>query len=196
METREQETMGRDQVDAASLSELMRQLSEQSSRLARQEVELAKAELTEKGRSLGIGVGEFGAAGLVAVLALGALTATLILALSEVVDGWLAALIVTVAYLAVAGGLALAGRKKAKEATPPAPTATRRMRRQAERTRRMSETGRQDPGADRVRIGDRSQLADTVGAGGEDRRQGAGQGEGDRGEDERAGEEPRRPPRP
>ena len=121
METREQETMGPDQVDAASLSELMRQLSEQSSRLARQEVELAKAELTEKGRSLGIGVGEFGAAGLVAALALGALTATLILALSEVVDGWLAALIVTVAYLAVAGGLALAGRKKAKEATPPAP---------------------------------------------------------------------------
>ena len=45
----------------------------------------------------------------------------MILALSEVVDGWLAALIVTVAYLAVAGGLALVGRKKAEEATPPAP---------------------------------------------------------------------------
>jgi uncharacterized membrane protein YqjE len=121
VEAREQETTGRDGVDAASLSELMRQLSEQSSQLARQEVELAKAELTEKGRSLGIGAGEFGAAGLVAVLGLGALTATLILALSEAVDGWLAALIVTVVYLAVAGALALAGRNKTREATPPAP---------------------------------------------------------------------------
>ena len=67
METREQEAMGRDQVDAASLSELMRRLREQSSLLVRQEVELAKAELAEKGRRLGIGAGEFGAAGFVAV---------------------------------------------------------------------------------------------------------------------------------
>jgi Putative Actinobacterial Holin-X, holin superfamily III len=121
MESREHEGNDRDRLDETSLSELMRQLSDQTSRLARQEVELAKAELTDKGRTLGIGLGEFGAAGLLAVLALGALTATLILALSEAVDGWLAALIVTVVYLAVAGLLALAGKRKAEEATPPAP---------------------------------------------------------------------------
>ena len=92
----------------------MRQLSDQTSRLARQEVELAKAELTDKGRTLGIGLGEFGAAGLIAVLALGALTATLILALSEAVDDWLAALIVTVVYLAVAGLLALGGQAQGR----------------------------------------------------------------------------------
>jgi uncharacterized membrane protein YqjE len=121
METREQEANDREGLDQASLSELMRQLSDQTSRLAHQEVELAKAELSEKGRTLGIGLGEFGAAGLVAVLALGALTATLILALSEAVDGWLAALIVTVVYVAVAAVLALAGKRKTEEATPPAP---------------------------------------------------------------------------
>jgi hypothetical protein len=121
MESREHEGNDRDRLDETSLSELMRQLSDQTSRLARQEVELAKAELTDKGRTLGIGLGEFGAAGLIAVLALGALTATLILALSEAVDGWLAALIVTVVYLVVAGLLALAGKRKAEEATPPAP---------------------------------------------------------------------------
>jgi membrane protein len=121
MERREHEGNDRDRLDEASLSELMRQLSDQTSRLARQEVELAKAELTDKGRTLGIGLGEFGAAGLIAVLALGALTATLILALSEAVSDWLAALIVTVVYLAVAGVLALAGKRKAEEATPPAP---------------------------------------------------------------------------
>jgi hypothetical protein len=123
METTERETTpDRDRgLDQASIAELMRQLSDQSSKLARQEVELAKAELTEKGRSLGIGLGEFGAAGLVGVLALGALTAALILALSEAVDGWLAALVVTVVYLAVAGVLALAGKRRAEEATPAAP---------------------------------------------------------------------------
>jgi hypothetical protein len=120
----EQRTTTTDRLDDASLAELMRQLSEQSSLLARREVELAKAELTAKGRSLGIGLGEFGAAGLVAVLALGALTATVILVLAEAVDAWLAALIVTVAYLAVAGVLALAGKRKAEEAAPPAPERT------------------------------------------------------------------------
>lgn len=121
MGANETETTDRDRVDQTSVAELVRQLSEQTSRLARQEVELAKAELTAKGRSLGIGLGEFGAAGLVALLALGALTATLILGLSEALDGWLAALIVTVVYLGIAGVLALAGKSRAEQAMPPAP---------------------------------------------------------------------------
>jgi hypothetical protein len=104
-----------------SLSILVRQLSDQSTRLARLEVELAKAELQEKGKQIGIGAGAFGGAGLFGLYALGALTATLILALAEVVDAWLAAAIVTVAYAAIAGILALVGRKRVEAGTPPAP---------------------------------------------------------------------------
>ena len=108
-------------TDERSVAELVKALSEQTSRLARQEVELAKAELAAKGRKLGVGAGEFGAAGLLGLGAFAAFTATLILALAEAVDGWLAALIVTIVYAAMAGALALAGRNKVQEAGPPVP---------------------------------------------------------------------------
>jgi uncharacterized membrane protein YqjE len=107
--------------DQASVSELMQQLSEQVSTLARQEVELAKAELAEKGKRLGVGAGAFGAAGLVALFALGALTAALILALDSVVAGWLAALIVATVYGLIAGGLTLAAKQKVEAGSPPVP---------------------------------------------------------------------------
>ena len=105
----------------APLAELIKQLSEQSSRLARQEVELAKAELAYKGKRAGIGAGMFGGAGAFAFYAFGALTAAAILALSTAVDAWLAALIIAVVYGAVAGVLALQGKNKVQEATPPVP---------------------------------------------------------------------------
>ena len=108
----------------ASLSELLQRLTEQSNELARKEIELAKAELELKAKRVGVGIGAFGGAGIVALLAAGALTATLILALAEVLDPWLAALIVTVVYLAVAGVMALLGRKKVEQATPPTPERT------------------------------------------------------------------------
>jgi len=104
-----------------SLAELVKQLTEQSSELARKEVELAKAELAVKGRQLGTGAGAFGGAAVIGLLALGALTATLILALDEAMDAWLAALIVTVVYAAIAGVAALLGRSKVQEAGPPVP---------------------------------------------------------------------------
>jgi hypothetical protein len=107
--------------DERSLSELTRQLTEQSSALAQKEVELAKAELAAKGKSLGIGAGAFGAAGVFGLYAFGAITATAILALAIVLDAWLAALIVAAAYGAIAGILALTGRKKVEEGTPPVP---------------------------------------------------------------------------
>jgi lipopolysaccharide export LptBFGC system permease protein LptF len=110
-----------DQHDDRSLSELSRRLAEQTSALARKEIELAKAELALKGKRLGIGAGAFGGAGLAGLYALGALTAAAILALATVVDAWLAALIVAVVYGAVAGVLALAGKQKVEEATPPVP---------------------------------------------------------------------------
>lgn len=103
------------------IAELVRRLSEQSTELARMEVELAKAEVAAKGKRLGVGAGEFGAAALLGLLALGALTATLILALSTFLEAWLAALIVTVVYLAIAGVLALSGRKQVERGSPPIP---------------------------------------------------------------------------
>ena len=107
--------------DDRSVADLMRELSQQTSDLIRKEMELAKAELRVKGKAAGIGAGAFGAAGLVALFGVGALTACLILALATAVDGWLAALIVAVVYFAIAGVAALVGRRKVQEATPPAP---------------------------------------------------------------------------
>jgi Putative Actinobacterial Holin-X, holin superfamily III len=103
------------------LAELMRDLSQQSTELIRQEIELAKAELRAKGKSAGVGAGMFGAAGLIALFGVGALTACLVLALATAMDAWLAALIVAVVYLAAAGVAALVGKGKVQEATPPAP---------------------------------------------------------------------------
>jgi uncharacterized membrane protein YqjE len=108
----------------SSTGQLIRQLSEQSSQLIRQELELAKAELVEKGKTAGKGAGLLGGAGLAGVLALGALTACLILLLAEGMDAWLAALIVTVVYAAVAAVLALVGRNRMRESMPPAPEET------------------------------------------------------------------------
>jgi uncharacterized membrane protein YqjE len=103
------------------LGELVKQLSEQTSRLVRQEVALARAEMTEKGKAAGIAGGMFGAAGVLVLLALGALTACFILALALVLDAWLAALVVAAAYAAIAGVLALVGKRRVQEASPPLP---------------------------------------------------------------------------
>ena len=112
---------GRDDLADRPVGELLKQLSEQTSTLVRQEMELAKAELTEKGKRAGIGAGMFGGAGLLGLYAMGALTACLILALAEAMDGWLAALIVAAVYGLIAGGLALTGKEQVSRATPPAP---------------------------------------------------------------------------
>lgn len=105
----------------SSIAELVKQLSEQSSRLVRHEVELARAELAVKRKRAGVGAGMFGGAGALGFYALGALTAAAILALSTAVAGWLAALIIAVVYGAIAGILALQGKNKVQQATPPVP---------------------------------------------------------------------------
>src|SRR3954470_7020327 len=79
-------------ADDRPLAELMRDLSQQSTELIRQEIELAKAELRAKGKSAGVGAGMFGAAGLIALFGVGALTACLVLALATAMGAWLAAL--------------------------------------------------------------------------------------------------------
>src|SRR3954469_14322237 len=103
------------------VGELLKELSMQTTMLVRQELDLAKAEMAEKGKRAGLGAGMFGGAGLFALLALGALTACVIAALATGMDVWLAALIVAVAYAAVAGVMAVLGKQKTQEALPPAP---------------------------------------------------------------------------
>ena len=106
------------------IGELLKQLSQETTTLVRKELELAKAEMAEKGKQAGIGAGMFGAAGVVGLLALGALTACLILALDGAMKDWLAALVVAAAYALVAGILALVARSRVQEATPPVPEET------------------------------------------------------------------------
>ena len=108
-----------------SIGDLTRDVSEQTAVLVRKELALATAELKEKGRHAGVGVGLFGGAGVFAFYAAGALIATAILGLAEAVDAWLAALIVSVVLLAIAAIAALIGKREVSQATPPAPEKAR-----------------------------------------------------------------------
>ncbi|MGI8624766.1 MAG: phage holin family protein [Solirubrobacteraceae bacterium] len=123
--------------------ELLRQLSDQMSRLVRQEIELAKAEVTDKGKRAGIGVGMFGGAGVVGFYTVGTLLATIIAALSLALATWLAALIVTVVLGAVAAVLALQGRSKVQEAMPPVPErSVQSVKQDVEVTKNRAQSGR------------------------------------------------------
>jgi uncharacterized membrane protein YqjE len=109
-----------DRAEDRPIGELVRDLSQQTSTLVRQELELARAELQQKGKIAGVGAGMFGAAGLLGFFAFAALTTAIIAALSLVFDEiWPAALIVAAVYGAIAGVLALTGKNKVREATPP-----------------------------------------------------------------------------
>jgi uncharacterized membrane protein YqjE len=126
----------------ASFADLTRRLSDQTKLLVQQEVELAKAELSDKGKRAGIGAGMFGGAGLFGLFAFATLTACLILALSEAVAPWLAALIVTVVYGAIAGVLVLTGKKKVQEATPPMPETVETVKDDVAWTKQRAQAGR------------------------------------------------------
>jgi uncharacterized membrane protein YqjE len=108
------------ELRSQSTGELVKQLSEQTTTLVRKEIELAKAELSEKGKVAGQGAGMFGGAAVVGLLALGVLTAMILALLDKAMDFWVAALIVTVLYGAIAAVLAMSGRDRVKQATPPA----------------------------------------------------------------------------
>jgi hypothetical protein len=101
--------------------ELVKQLSEQVSTLARQEIELAKAELTEKGKQAGVGAGMFGTAGIVGYTAFLLITAAAVLLLDTAMAAWVAALIVGAIYAGVAAFAAITGRDRLREAGPPIP---------------------------------------------------------------------------
>lgn len=108
-------------VSDQSTAELVQRASEQLTRLVRDEMALARAELIEKGKHAGIGVGLFGGGGVLALYGVGALTATLIIVFDLFLPLWLAALIVTVLLFAVAGILALLGKNQVSQVGPPEP---------------------------------------------------------------------------
>ncbi len=106
-----------------SLGQLVSDLSEQTSRLVRAEIALAKTEMTERAKVLGAGSGMLVAAGVLALYLLAAILTTLIIVLDLWMPLWLAALIVTLLLLAVVAILALLGVKALKKASPPSPQA-------------------------------------------------------------------------
>ena len=118
----EHEPAGRPDTGAdSSVAQLVERMSTQVSALVRDEMALATAEMKRKGARAGIGIGLGGAGGVLALLGLGALVAAAVLGLAMVVAAWLAALIVGVVLLLLAGGLGIAGIGQVREATPPLP---------------------------------------------------------------------------
>lgn len=111
----------RPEVVEPTIGALVHDLTEQVPQLVRSEIRLAQAEVTQKGKRLGAGIGMFSAGGLLAFFALGTAVATAVLALDLAMAAWAAALIVTIALLALAAGAALLGKKNVEEATPLTP---------------------------------------------------------------------------
>jgi uncharacterized membrane protein YqjE len=110
--------------DDRSISELTKDLLSNVSELVRRELDLAKAELAEKARTLGLGIGLAAAGAVLLLVTLGALTATAIISLATAMDTWLAALIVTIAVGVIGTIVLLAGIKTLRRGTPPVPDQT------------------------------------------------------------------------
>jgi uncharacterized membrane protein YqjE len=108
----------RDQTGEPTIGALVHQLSEDIPQLVRSEIRLAQAEVAEKGKRVGVGLGMFSAAGLLAFFGVATLIATAVLAIAEGLPGWAAALIVAVALFLAAGVLAVLGRSKVSEGQP------------------------------------------------------------------------------
>jgi uncharacterized membrane protein YqjE len=113
-----------DELRRRPTSQLVKDLSSQASTLVRKEIELAKVEMTEKGKKAGVGAAALAAAAVAGLLALGALSAFLVLALDSVMPNWAAALCVTALWAVVAVGAGLFGRQKLAEAGKPVPEKT------------------------------------------------------------------------
>lgn len=106
----------------ASFGDLAARLSEQASRLVRDEFALAQAEAKEKAKRLGVGIGKFGMSGVLAMFGGMSATAAAVLGLANVLPGWLAALAVAAVLFMVAGIVALSGKRSVRRAAPPVPT--------------------------------------------------------------------------
>ena len=113
-----------DELHDRPIGELLQQLASETTTLVRQELDLAKAEMREKAGKAGPGFGMWGAAGATGLLALGSLTAFLILALDGAMPNWLAALVVGLVWAAITGVLYLRGKRRVEEAGSPVPEKT------------------------------------------------------------------------
>lgn len=111
-------------VTEQSTAELVQKATEQVSRLIRDELALARAELTAKGRHAGIGIGLFGGGGILGLFGLGTLIAAAVLLLDLAMPAWVAALIVAVVLFIGAAVFALIGKWQVRQAGPPVPTVT------------------------------------------------------------------------
>jgi MFS family permease len=114
-------THSQEQLRERPVGDLLRQLADETTTLVKQELELAKSEMAEKGKRAGVGVGMWGAAGVMGLSALGALTAFFILALDGAIPNWAAALIVAAVYGAIAGLFYLRGKRKVDAVGKPVP---------------------------------------------------------------------------
>ena len=141
---RSAETHGRfDRPEDRGVADLVKDLGEQTATLVRQELELARAELTQKGKTAGIGAGMFGGAGLFGFFAFAALTTAIIAALALAFDEvWPAALIVAAVYGAIAGVLALTGKNKVQQATPPVERTSASVKADVETVKSHAQAGR------------------------------------------------------
>jgi hypothetical protein len=108
-------------TDDPTLGSLVHDLTQQVPQLIRSEIRLAQAEMTEKGKRAGLGIGMFSAAGLLAFLGLCCVVSTAILALAHALPDWLSALIVAAVLFVGACVAALVGKKEVQQAVPPAP---------------------------------------------------------------------------
>jgi hypothetical protein len=111
------------ELDATSVGQLAVRVSEQVSRLVRDELALAQLEAKQKAKRLGIGFGLFGAGGMLALFGMGVAVAAAVLGIATVLAAWLAAVIVAGALFILAGILALTGRKAVAKGVPPVPSA-------------------------------------------------------------------------
>lgn len=106
--------------ESASTAQLITTATDQLGQLVRQELALAREELRQNAKRAGTGAGLFGGAGLVALYGMAAMVAAAIIALGLVVPLWLSAVLVGVLLFAVAGVMALVGKKQVTQAAPPA----------------------------------------------------------------------------
>jgi uncharacterized membrane protein YqjE len=120
--TQDRESPPTDPADLP-VGELLKRAAEQTSRLAREEVRLAQLEMQEKVKHAGIGIGMFGAAGVVALFGAAVLVAAVVLALATALEPWLASAVVGIVLLLAAGIVGLAGKQQVAEAGPPVPEA-------------------------------------------------------------------------
>jgi uncharacterized membrane protein YqjE len=98
--------------ETTSVDAVAKQVSEQSSKLARQELRLSQLEIQGTGKQTAFGIGMLGIAGIVAFFASAYLLTAIVLALDTTLKAWAAAAIVGLVLLAIAGAVAFVAKNQ------------------------------------------------------------------------------------